>query len=1564
MGVPNESLRECAEVVAVDSQRDGLEANFRQIVESIPVPVAVTTPTGDVETLNGPTLEYFGKTLDDLKGWKASDVVHPDDLERTISAQLEAHEQGIPYDVESRHRRADGTYRWFNVHGLPLRDTQGNILRWFHLLVDIDDRKKAEEKVRASEHNLNKIINTIPALAWSARPDGSADFFNQHYLDYLGLSEAQAKGAGWTVAVHPDDLNGLIAMWKQIMTSEKPGETEARLRRHDGAYRSFLFRANPLRDEQGKIVKWYGANTDIEDRKGAQEALAANERDLRSIIDTIPTHIYVLDTDGSVQHVNQAVMDYTGLTLEDVQQEDYRDRVIHPEDFKRVRAGRAAALRRTEPFSTEQRVLGIDGQYRWFLVLYRPLLDDQGCILRWYVAAFDIEDRKQAEAELIRAYKSFADAQQLSKTGSFITDLIADEHNWSDEAYRIFEFEPGTKVTVDRIREVIHPEDLFAFDAVVGRGMSGGDVNFEFRIVTAHGEIKYLQGLAHVTEQVEGRPVYVGALRDVTENWAAADALRESEQQFRTIFDEAGTGITLVDLKKGEPIRNNRALQKMLGCSQDELGRFETYDRLTHPDNRKKDSATFRELCEGKRDSVNIEKHFVVNGGRSVWANVVFTLLRGDDGHPRYIIAIHEDITERKQSEETFRTIVETNPECVKIIGRDGTLHRVNAAGLAMSGAPSEEAILGQCFYDLVAPKDRDRYREFNEKVCAGHKGFLEFDLINAHGKLHHMETHAAPMLSADGAVVQLGVTRDITERKLTLERLQANQDLLDLAQKAARAMAFDWYIQESANTWSPEQEALYGLEPGTFDGTFDGWKKLVHPDDWPIVVHAIREAQETGDITAEYRTIWPDGTTHWLAAKGQMLFDEAGQPLRMVGFTSDVSRRKTAEVRLEGEKRLLEMVATGQSLIDILTALCTNVEEIAPECHCGVYLIDWDGPIVQLAVGPTLPAGYNAALEGLHFTSETGPCALAACERRQVIAENVETDEPWRSSPFRTFALAHGLASCWSTPIYSRSEEVLGTFAIYRNTPGSPTQLQQDLIGGVTHIASIAIESAKREEALRRSEAFLAESQDLARIGSFAWNVATNKITWSEQLYRMYDFKFGVPITLELVRTRVHPNDVSLYEKMKEEQVCGGKDFEWEYRLLMPDKSIKHLYAIAHASRNHQGEVEYIAAVQDVTARKASEEALQRSEAETRRANEYLTVAQELSKTGSYARDVSTDKQTLSDEMYRIWEFDPSKKVTHELVLGRIHPEDLQTFEGSWEVALEAGDDIDVSYRIVTDSGAVKHLRSVSRRVADITDRPVYVGATQDVTEKKLAEEALDQVRSELAHVSRVTSLGALTASIAHEVNQPLSGIITNASTCRRMLAADPPNVEGALETARRIIRDGDRASDVITRLRSLFGKKEFKGESINLNDVAEEVIKLSQRELQTSEVLLKQELSDDLPIVIGDRVQLQQVILNLLLNAFHAMVDVKDRTRELLIRTEQEAGDRVLLAVKDNGVGFEPQNEAKLFDPFYTTKQSGMGIGLHVSRSIIESHHGRLWATLNDGPGATFSFSIPRAV
>jgi len=363
------------------------------------------------------------------------------------------------------------------------------------------------------------------------------------------------------------------------------------------------------------------------------------------------------------------------------------------------------------------------------------------------------------------------------------------------------------------------------------------------------------------------------------------------------------------------------------------------------------------------------------------------------------------------------------------------------------------------------------------------------------------------------------------------------------------------------------------------------------------------------------------------------------------------------------------------------------------------------------------------------------------------------------------------------------------------------------------------------------------------------------------------------------------------------------------------------------------------------------------------RRNEALLTQAQRLSSTCSLSWRGATGEMTWSEEASRIFELDQIAPETNELFRSRVHPEDFPFLREMMDRA-RGGDGIDFEYehRLVMPDHRVKYVSMACEGIRGQDGQLEYIAAVQDVTQRRLSEEALAKARSELTRVARITSLGALTASIAHEVNQPLSGIITNASTCLRMLAADPPNFDGARETARRTIRDGNRASEIITRLRALFVKKDTATETVDLNEATREVIALLRSELQRSQVILRAELRDDLPHITGDRVQLQQVILNLLRNASDAMGAIDDRPRQLVIGTALDEDDRVRLTVQDAGVGFDAQAVDRIFEAFYTTKNDGMGIGLSVSRSIIESHHGRLWAEPNDGPGATFSFSIPQ--
>jgi PAS domain S-box-containing protein len=736
---------------------------LQQILDGLPTFVTLLNPDGEPQFANRQVSEYFDATLDEMKGWESACTVHSDDRLGVLAAWQRSVSSGEPYDYEARHRRSDGVYRWFHMRGSPLRDAEGRIILWYLLQTDVEDRKRAEEALRVSERNLNQTINTIPTLAWSALPDGSADFFNQHYLDYVGISTEQGRHWGWTVAVHPDDLNALAASWRLTLESDRPGECEARLRRYDGEYRWFLFRTNPFRNESGTTVKWYGTNTDINDRKRAEDELRHSEAHKTAILDSALDCIVTIDHEGRITEFNPAA----------------------------------------------ERTFG------------------------------------HRQAEVIG--KTMADV--------IIPQSLREQH-WQG----------------------------FARYLATGQARALGK-RMEMTAVRADGT-EFPIELAITRAPLDGPPSFTGFIRDLTESKMVEEQLRQS---------------------------------------------------------------------------------------------------------------VHN-----------LRQLTETIPEMLWSATPEGTIDYCNARVLDYTGFPAEE--------------------------------------------------------------------------------IQGN-----------------------------------------------GWKDLLHPDD---VDQAFRE---------------------WISC--------------------------------------------------------------------------------------------------------------------------VTTGAPYRVE-VRTF---HALDS------------------------------------------------------------------------TYRWCVTT-----------------ALPL------------------------------------------------------RDQHGHI-------------------------------------------------------------------------------------------------------------------VK-----------------WHGTIVDMHDWKQAQEELRTTQAELAHMMRVMTAGQLTASIAHEVSQPLAGIITNASTCLRMLAVDPPNVDGARETARRTIRDGNRASDIITKLRSLFEKKDVVTEAVDLNDAAREVIALSLSDMQRNEVILRAELADDLPPVMGDRVQLQQVILNLLLNASDAMSTLVDRPRRLAIRTEREEEGSVRLTVQDTGVGIAPKNFDQLFNPFYTTKSTGMGIGLSISRSIIEGHHGRLWAAANDGPGASFSFSI----
>jgi len=880
-------------------------------------------------------------------------------------------------------------------------------------------------------------------------------------------------------------------------------------------------------------------------------------------------------------------------------------------------------------------------------------------------------------------------------------------------------------------------------------------------------------------------------LTDTLASLIAFRSLGQSERRLEGAQRLAHVGWWERDYSTGHVSLSDEAC-RIFGVEPVDLPHWEgRWRSLIHPEDRDKTAAASEAaLAGGAR--YDVEYRVVRPDGAVRMVHSQGDVTRDESGRAVRQFGVIQDITELRLTERRLEAAQRlahvgwwerdytagrwlTSDEVRQIYGIAG-MDRVMDLAEWMKVVPS-----------IIHPEDRRRVLEASEASLRGDPRYdIEYRIVHADGRVRVVHAQADVTLDESGRPVrQFGVAQDITELRRAEQEVRARQDMLDLAQKAAHAVAFDWYIgaRESENRWSPELEAMYGLEPGTFSRTYEGWKKLVHPDDWPSVKRAIERANQSGDVDTEYRVVHKDGAVRWLQAKGRMFFDAGRRPERMVGFMIDVTDRRQAEQELRATE------ARFRTFVDHATD--------------AFFLLDEQVIVIDVNRQACAGLGYSREeLIGMH------PRDFDVGLDQQSIAQLVERVGAGETVTFET--------------VHRRKDGVV--FPVEIRARAFQQREQQFILSLVRDIS----ERKRAEQELRTSE------ERFRTLVQFSFDVywetdAQHRFTRQEFIQGLAD---APEPGSEIGKTR------------------------WEVPYLEPDED---------AWRKHRATLDAHLPFRD------------------------------------------------------------------------------------FEIARPAAD------------GGKRYVSTSGLPMFDETGRFIgYRGVGRHITERKRAEQDLQRLHLQLVHMNRVMTTAELATSIAHEVNQPLGSILASVGPCLRWLNAQPPDLASTSRALERIATDAERASQVISRIRALVRREPPRHDRINVNQVISEVIALTRDQMHSHDVTLQSELAADLIVVHGDRVQLQQVILNLIANAIEAMSTIRDRRRQLAILSANDGGG-VRVEVRDCGPGVDPDGAERIFEPFYTTKADGIGMGLWICRSIIEAHGGRLWVTPNPPRGAAFQFSLP---
>jgi PAS domain S-box-containing protein len=1157
-----------------------------------------------------------------------------------------------------------------------------------------------------------------------------------------------------------------------------------------------------------------------------------------TFIQSSPHPAWLATTQGHCVYANPALERLTGFNSDQTNQADWRSFLLE-EDRAVASASWQRSLATGTPYRVQVRMRGSDGAPEcveliafghkagndaelWLFTALdvnggAPLRTEDGNIVKWYGVATDIEDRKPAEEalqvlsrDLQESKAKLEEAQRITHAGYWELDILTGRVNWSDETYRIFGLRPQERpMDLAAVREKIHPEDRNIVFRALEEALSGGArYNIEYRVLRPTGELRIVHSTGDVKRDAPGRPYKMfGAVQDITDRKLAEEALQRS--QFY--------------------------------------------------------------ISEGQRLAHMGSWAFNPSGFFDYWSQELF-----------------------------------------KIYGLD-----------PQKGAPTLEEYLA-----TVHPQDRDFMADTIKRMRAERSGCdVKQRIVRPDGELRYIRCVGIPVIEDEVLKGFLGTAIDITEQELLTQESERRQAYLAEAQRLTHTGSWAWNVGTDELIWSEEIFRIYEIDPVKLKPAWSLILDRVHPDDRASLEQRKKmESTQTewAESEADFRIVVSDGNIKHLHSIAHPVMDASGQIIEVIGTVMDVTERKRVEDSLRRSERYL---AEAQRLSHA-GSWAWNVgtdERFWSEETFRIFEVD------PVKVKPA----WSLILDRVH------PDDRANLEQRKKM-ESTETEWAESVADFRIVVPGGKIKHLHyiAHPVMDASGQII------------------EVIGTTMDVT----ERKRVEDSLRRSERYLAEAQRLSHTGSWAWRVPDwNAVEVSEEFYRIFGFDpaEGVP-TREEYLERVHPDDRLKWTATTERAIVERVDYDHEYRVLLPNGMVKWIHTVGHPVLSDAGDLEgFVGSSTDITEGKHAEEALRSSEA-------YLAEAQSLTHTGSCAID-GPSRETLywSDEMFRLFDFDPQQGLpTFDQWLQRIHPEDRDKMRLASERTFLTNVNCDVEFRIVKPDGTVKHIHGIGNPVLSDTGKLVQVlGTMVDITERKSAEqerERLRQLEADLAHINRVSVLGEMAASVAHEIKQPIAAAITSANSCIEWLGHEPPNLDRARAAAARIDKYGNRAAEIIDRIRSFYTKSLPQRELVDVNGIVHEILALLRTEATRYPIAMRAELTTDLPKIMADRVQLQQVFMNLMLNAIEAM---KNSGGELTVKSQLQDG-QLQFSVSDTGVGLPMEKMDQIFSAFFSTKPQGSGMGLAISRSIVESHGGRLWAAANDGRGATFHFTLPTQV